>query len=69
MRTYIPCEAYGFKIHVNFTNEEAELNKLYNKLSKEQKEQLADGLDPEDLSNLQYFLDYYYYTVDNDLKK
>jgi len=69
VRTYIPCEAYGFKIHVNFTNEEVELNKLYNKLSKEQKEQLADGLDPQDLSNLQYFLDYYYYTVDNDLKK
>lgn len=74
--TFIEIEALGIRIEVIYTNNVINLTKFVNEMPTEYlnlltKEKLINDSPKVELklANCDYFLDYFYYTIDNNLEK
>lgn len=77
--TFIPIDALGIKIEVIYTNNVTNLTKFVNEMSSEYRNLLTKEKYPRvdsqgnkieiSLDKCDYFLDYFYYTIDNNLQK
>jgi len=72
--TFIPLEFLGAEIEVIYTNDVTNLTKFVNEMPKQYRSLLLKDKNDTPkvelkLTDCDYFLDYFYYTVDNDSKK